>query len=697
MSLKLHRQKDSQDCGNACLRTIFDFYGFQYTSIEIDTVLTQGIRGTSLQNLNDASVRLGFKSYLLKLSVDQLIESFNEPLILHVDKKHYVILYKIKKEKFYIGDPAYGKYIIGRKEFEEKFINPYLEEEMGTGLLLVPTEEYGSKTIHNKIKIGHYISYYLRHKSELRLIFACLIISSFIGFLFPILSKSMVDLGITGKNLDLIQSILFAQLLLTIGQKTTEFYRQWIMLYLNTNINIGMVNSFLERLLKQPLRYFESKTSGDLLQRITDHKRVENFVSGVLFNSIFLLAQLVIYSTILYFFSPTILIIYLLTSLANSGWTLLFLRKKRKLDYENFEIQSKDKNYIIDFFTNLRDIKLYGIENYKLESWTNLQLQLFNFSKENLKVHQIQQVGTSLLRQASSFIITYNCVLLYIDEKITFGIFISIQFMIGQLNGPISFFTDITDAIQKVKLSLERLNEIHIESPDVENDLIEEELAKINLQKISRISICGLKYKYQNSEYSKPIFDNLNINLEMGKLNVISGDSGRGKSTLMKILLKIYEDYEGKVLVNDLDLKTIPEQLWKTKCKGVLQGLSLFEDSILNNIILDKKNIDYLRVNDILAELKLKDYIESLPNKWATKVGGKYLNPSEGQKQRILLARLFYSDSDILILDESTNSLDRDNEDNVLKYLDKLKSEKIIILITHNQWLQSKAENLIHL
>jgi ATP-binding cassette subfamily B protein len=697
----LKKQVDSSDCGPACLQMLFQFYKTKVSLNQIKRTINISKKGVSIKAIMDSCPPFGFRASVLKMGVYDLIEIFEEPLILHIKRSHYVILYGIDKKKkiFYISDPAIGKYKLKFTEFEQVFLNISFKKEYGLAILVEKVNDYSSNDNSNApLNIWHYLKYYKPYKKILLIVFLSLFIGALFTFLLPILTKNLVDVGIVGKNLNMLNLIVLGQIVIFLSSKFLQYFQQWALLIVNTKIGISLVYDYLSSILKLPMRFFDSKTSGDLINRLSDHKRLESFISQVFFEWFFAIFNFLVFSAVLIMFSPKIFLIFIIGSTINSIWVLIFLKQRKILDHESFFLRSQNSTFLIDFFNNIREIKLFNVDKEKKSAWHGIQLKYFQVNRKALVINQAQSLGSNIIIRLNDILITYYAAILVIDGSITFGTLLAVQFIIGNLKGPVSFFVSSINKFQDLKISLERLSEINEWGEEFPLRSVSfsrpEETEKITI----RLDCNNISFSYPNSNQEEKVIQDFNFSFTENKIYGISGNSGIGKSTLIKLILGFYEQYEGEIYLNDYNQKHSSIEEWRSNCSAILQGLNLFDGSILDNITLFKEDdINYSTINYYVDKLELKTFINGLPMGLNTFVGTDGQNLSEGQKQRILLIRLLYSDRLIYVLDEATNALHKTVEQSFFNELANVKMGKIIIVITHNKDVLEYCDEIVSL
>ena len=688
-----YKQPDDKDCGPTCLRIIAKYYG-KSISLEKIRELSETIRtGSTLMGLSNAAENIGFRTLGIKVSLKKLIE-VPLPCILHWNKNHFVVLYKFKKDTYFISDPAYGILKYHKKEFLKSWIgNNVIEKtEDGVALLLEPTPEFYDNNWENskeKENLGYLAKYLLKYKSFLWQLIIGLIAGSLLQLIFPFLTQSVVDVGIQNQDINFIYLILFAQLTLFIGRTSIEVIRSWILLHLSTRINISLVSDFFIKLMKLPISFFDTRMTGDILQRINDHRRIERILTTSSLNVLFSMVNLVIFGIVLAYYNLYIFLIFLAGSILYFLWILIFLKKRADLDYKRFSQLSQEQSKVIELINGMQTIKLNNAEKKKRWGWEFMQARLFNISIEGLALEQYQNVGSGFINELKNILITILSAKLVIDGEITLGMMLAITYIVGQLNSPVSQLIGFVRELQDAKISLARLAEIH----NKENEENDSESKIHDIPENLNLNLKDISFRYTGSE--KPIFEGLNLCIPSNKVTAIVGVSGSGKTTLMKILMKFYEVEKGEIKLGTYNLNNISQRAWREKCGVVMQEDYIFNDSIANNIAVGVDYVDKERLSYAVDVANIKNFIEELPLSYNTKIGMEGIGLSTGQKQRLLIARAVYKNADYLFFDEATSALDANNEKVIMEKLEEFYSDKTVVVIAHRLSTVKNAHQIV--
>lgn len=643
-------------------------------------------------NLAEAAEKIGFRSLGVKISLGNLKE-VPLPCILHWNKNHFVVLYKVGKERFYISDPAHGKITYSKIEFLSQWIGNNANEKTEEGIILLL--EPGAKFFQTELVkdesmgIKFLSNYILKYKNFLWQLVAGLLASSLLQLIVPFLTQSIVDVGIRNQDINFIYLILFAQLALFFGRTAIEVIRGWILLHLSTRINISLVSDFFIKLMNLPISFFDVRMTGDILQRINDHRRIERILTTSSLNLLFSIFNLLVFSFVLIYYSLEIFAIFFVGSIVYFGWIFLFLKKRKDLDYKRFSQVSEEQSKVIELINGMQEIKMHNAERQKRWGWEHVQASLFKVSMSNLSLEQYQNVGARFFNELKNIFITVSSALLVIEGEITIGMMLAISYIVGQLNSPITQLIEFIREFQDARISLDRLAEIHSKE-----DEEEQSSDKINeIPKDTGLDVQNISFRYIGSQF--PVIENLNLVIPNNKLTAIVGSSGSGKTTLMKILLKFYEPSLGKIKIGNYDLGNISQKVWRDKCGVVMQEGYIFNDTIAQNIAIGFENIDRKRLSLAVDIANIKSFIESLPLHYNTKIGMEGMGLSTGQKQRLLIARAIYKDPDFLFFDEATSALDANNEKTIIEKLNSFFDKKTVIIIAHRLSTVKNAHQIV--
>ncbi len=691
-AFKFIKQLDSMQCGLACMAMICYHWGQEYSVKFLNKFCTASKDGVSFKGLSDLSDTLGLHCISGKVSIQELREC-PLPAILHWNQNHFIVLYKIKNNKFYIADPSKGKLVHNETEFSQHFISLTSDnKEKGLAMFFEPTEKFGvikDDTINNERNFKFLSKYIFKHKLYFIQIILGMIFACCMQLLFPFLTQSIVDTGIHTKNIGLIWLILIGELTIVIGRTITDVIRNWLLLHISMRINISIVSDFFIKLLKLPMAFFDTKLMGDIFQRISDHDRIQKFLTSQILKISFAVLSFFIFGIVLCYYNITVFLIFLIGSFLYATWITLFLRKRRKIDYNLFEQQAANQNRTYQFITGIQEIKLQNCEIRRRLEWEDTQADLFKVQMDSLKLQLQQESGGIFINEIKNIVITVITATCVISGDMSLGMMLAVQYIIGQLNSPIEQVVAFIYSLQDVKISLERINEIH----NAEN---EDNHIKNNITNLSdkTITIKNLSFSYDPHAITKTL-DNITLNIPSGKITAIVGSSGSGKTTLIKLILGYYSNISGSILIQNQDIRNINLKDWRSHCGVVMQDGVIFSESIARNIAVEDGDIDYTRLEYAAQIANIHDYIMSLPLKYNTQIGRDGMGLSQGQKQRILIARAVYKNPDFIFLDEATNALDAKNEKIIVENLNKFYSGKTVVVVAHRLSTVKNADQII--
>ena len=675
-------------CGVACLEMICEYYNKKYSASYLSTICRPTTEGVSMLSIRNTAYVLGFDCECGKINLDG-IKNISAPCILHWNQNHFVVLYKVKKgTTFYIADPAKGLVKYNLEEFKKHWISMQLDgEEKGIAMFLEPTPAFYEKQINEqpteersfKFLFG-YIKKYRKYFGQIAL---GLLVGSLLQLILPFLTQSIVDIGIKNQNIDFIWLILLGQLMLTISRTAIDFIRRWLLLHISLRINISLVSDFFIKLLKLPMSFFDTKLMGD-------HSRVNTFLTQQTLSIVFSLFTFVVFSIVLLSYNWLVFTIFMLGSLLYGGWLALFLRHRKVLDYELFEQQAINNNKTYEFITSIQEIKLQDCEQRRRWEWEDTQVDLFGVQMKSLKLQQTQEAGSIFINELKNIVITVVAATAVIHGQLTLGMMLAVQYIIGQLNSPVEQLMSFFYSVQDVKISLERINEIH---------RMDDENGKQGLETAAKEESKGIELENVNFKYDphalKTIIDNVSLTIPKGKVTAIVGASGSGKTTLIKLMLGYYPVLGGQITVGGTDINTLNKKWWRRQCGVVMQDGIIFSESIARNIAVDDGEIDKERLQKAAEIACIHDYVMGLPLKYNTKIGRDGVGLSQGQKQRILIARAVYKSPDYIFLDEATNSLDANNERMIVEHLDEFYKGKTVIIVAHRLSTVKNADQIV--
>ncbi|MCY1719800.1 peptidase domain-containing ABC transporter [Prolixibacteraceae bacterium Z1-6] len=687
------QQFDAMDCGPTCLRMVAKYYGkhFSTESLREKSYITR--EGVSLLGISDAAESIGMRSMGVKITFEQLKKEAPLPCIVHWGQEHFVVVYKFHKGKVFVADPAFGRLEYTEKEFCEHWVSTVANgEEKGICLLLQPSPEFYQEADEKVSRTG--FRFVLNYLKPYRKLVIQLILGFFLGSLIqlvlPFLTQSVVDIGINNQDIGFIYLVLIAQLVLFISRMSVEFIRSWILLHISTRINISIISDFLIKLMKLPLGFFDSKMIGDILQRIEDHDRIERFLTAQSIGVLFSVFSLVIFAIVLAIYSWTIFFIFLLGSTLYFAWIYIFMKRRRELDFKRFSKLSENQSKLIQIINGMQEIKLNNYEKEKRWEWERVQAGLFKVSVKSLSLQQYQDAGSVFINETKNILIIIISATAVVNGELTLGMMLAIQYIIGQLNSPLRQLISFMHNAQDAKISLERLAEIHDKKDESESSAANVKL----LPEKKDISVSNLVFQYEGPRSPK-VLNNINLEIPENKVTAIVGTSGSGKTTLIKLLLGFYPPGSGDIKIGGIRLANFSPKMWRNNCGVVMQDGFIFSDSIAKNIIVNDELIDETRLLNAVKMANIQDYIESLPLSYNTKIGQEGVGLSQGQKQRILIARAIYKSPKYLFLDEATNALDANNEKMIMENMDKFSKGKTVVVVAHRLSTVRNADQIV--
>lgn len=685
-----YKQLNSNDCGPTCLRMVAKYYGRYYSAEALRAMMSTSKDGASLLSLSRASEKLGFRSRGCQISA-KILEEIPLPAILHWNQNHFVVLQSTDDE-YTVADPAVGSISYDKDEFLSQWISNVNEsgERVGTVLILEPSplfyEEPGEKP--KNLNWSIYLQYFAQNISQINRIFMALGISFLIQLIFPFLAQSMVDNGINAKNLNFITLILIAQLVLTLTSTIIGFISNRIQIRITNIINISILSDFWIKLTRLPLSFFDNHRAGDIIQRLGDNKTVQSFITNFAMNTIYSVVNFCVYSIILISYNGTLFLIFIVGNTLYVVWVRLFLPFRRKLNYQGFNLSTAENNSTIQLVYGMQELRLNNAEQSKRWEWEDIQARIFKLSIKNLNYNQWQSAGALFINQGKDIVITYMVARLVVEGNMTFGGMIAIQYIIGQLGGPISNLVGLIQSYQDASISLERLNEIHSAADEEPKDV----LFQNDLSDKKGIEIKNLHFTYPGQDTA--VLKNINMVIAEQKTTAIVGMSGSGKTTLLKILMKILPDYKGEINVGERNFKMISPFYWRSLFGSVMQEGYIFDDTIAKNISLSDEVINHQQLIQATKMANIYSFIDGLPNGWNTVVGALGVGLSQGQRQRLLIARALYKKPEFLFFDEATNALDANNEKEIIENLYSFFVNKTVIVVAHRLSTVKNADQI---
>ena len=698
MKFPFIKQPDAMDCGPASLVMIAQHYGRHYTLDHLRERCSLARDGVSLLGISKAAEEIGFRTVGGRLTFEKLAEKALLPCIVHWNQEHFVVVYALRKQRkgytIFVADPGKGLLTYSREEFCEHWISTRTNgEEKGIALLMEPTQlfyEREGDQLPSENRIRFLWKYLLRYRRFFGQLILGLLIGSLLQLVFPFLTQAIVDTGIQGKDIGFVWLVLLAEMMLLFSRTAIDFIRRKILLHISTRINVSLISDFFIKLMKLPMKFFDTKLTGDLLQRIEDHRRIENFLTNQTISIIFSAFTFVIFSVVLFIYHIPIFLVFLAGSILYGIWIRVFLKKRRQLDYKMFEQLGINRNVVYQLITGMQEIKLQGCEQRKRWEWEDVQADLFDVNMQALNLSQNQEAGGIFINELKNVLVTALAAAAVINGSLTLGMMLSIQYIIGQLNSPVEQLMNFIYQWQDVSISLDRMNEIHTQQNEEDADRHVKALPENN----TNIHIHDLCFKYDGARPDY-VLEGIDLHIPQGKVTAIVGASGSGKTTLVKLLLGFYAPNEGEIRIGDENLSTFNLSWWRTQCGAVMQEGYLFSDTIARNIAISDDEIDLDRLRQAARVANIAEYVEKLPLGYNTKIGQDGQGVSQGQRQRILIARVVYKNPRFIFLDEATNSLDANNERAIVENLSTFYKGKTVIVVAHRLSTVKHADQIV--
>jgi ATP-binding cassette, subfamily B, bacterial len=693
MSFPFYKQLNAMDCGPTCLRMIARHYGKHYNADTIRQKSGFSKSGVSMLGISEAAEKIGFRTRGVQIGYEKL-RAVPLPAVLHWDQNHFVVLVAASKSSIRIADPARGIMVYSKKDFLQYWASNKTEdsEDIGTALLMEPAPVFyeGEGEREHKLSWTIVTRYLRQSRWQISQVFISLIMGSVLQLILPFLTQTMVDTGINTRNMQYITLVLIAQLMLTFSNTVISFIRSRLQLRISNSINISILSDFWIKLTRLPLAYFDTHHTGDTLQRIGDNRQIQTFLTGQALTSIFSVLNFFIYAIILVLYSVQLFLVFSIGSLLYFGWIRLFLRIRRKINYETFHLSAKENNATLQLVQGMQEIRLNNAEQLKRWEWENIQAKVFKLNFRNLNYSQWQSAGAVFITQGKDILISFMVAQLVVQGQLTFGAMLAIQYIIGQLSGPVQEFIGLTQNIQDAKISMERLNEIH----EMEDEEPMHKTLVTDLPDDKTITISQLSFAYPGAG-NDAVLKDISLTIPEGKVTAIVGMSGSGKTTLLKLLLKIYEQYQGDIKIGGNHFKYLSAAFWRRQCGSVLQDGYIFNDTIARNIAVGDEYIDLEKLSHSCRMANILSFVETLPNGFNTQLGAEGVGVSQGQRQRLLIARAIYKDPRYLFFDEATNALDADNEKVIVGNLQRFFSGRTVVVVAHRLSTVKDADKIV--
>ncbi len=689
-----YKQFDAMDCGPTCLRMIADYYGRKYSLSYLRQNSHLDREGVSIRGISEAAENIGMRTIAAKLpysTADENLAGLDEaplPAIVHWRDKQFVVVYKMSAKKVWVADPARGKVKMDVTTFKQNWLRG---AEEGFVLMMEPTPAFYEYDEIKEERTGFkFLFQYLRpYRSLIIQLFAGLLLGSLFQLIFPFLTQAIVDIGISNQDIDFIYLILAAQLMLFLSQTTVNLVQSWILLHMGTRINVALISDFLLKLMRLPIGFFDAKMIGDLLQRIGDHRRIELFLTGSTINVLFSSFNLIIFGIVLAIYNLNIFLVFAIAAVLYVVWITLFLKRRKEIDYQRFAELSDNQSTLIELIQGMQEIKLQSSERKHRWQWAHIQARLFRANMRSLIITQYQDAGAGFINQLKDILISFLAATAVIQGEMTLGMMLAVQYIVGQLNAPLNTMIQFVRTAQDAKISLDRLGEIH-NRPNEEKQITSQLSI---LPESADLILKDLSFRY--NPLSEFVLKNINLTIPHGKVTAIVGTSGSGKTTLVKLLLGFYEPTEGQIKLEGIQLSSINKTLWRQHCGAVMQDGYLFSDTIANNIAESEDEVDREKLLIAVKLANIQTFIESLPLGYNTKIGARGNGISQGQRQRILIARAIYKNPSFLFFDEATNALDSENEKIIVTNLNQFFKGRTVVVVAHRLSTVRHADQII--
>jgi len=689
----VYRQHDAMDCGPTCLRMVARHYGRRYSLQYLRERSYIDRQGVSLLGIAYAAESIGFRTRSARVSLDHFLEQAPLPAIVHWRQNHFVVVTRARGGQVEVADPETGLVRYTLDEFRRQWVSlNHRGREGGIVLLLQPGPEFfrrEDQEAGGKRQLGFLFSYLRGYGGFMTQVVLGMLVAAVLQLVFPFLTQAVVDHGVATQNLSFVNAVLIAQLALFFSRTAVEFIRNRILFHIGTRVYVSVISDFLIKLMKLPVPFFDTRTVGDILQRIQDHTRLQQFITASTLNVVFSFFTLVVFSVVLALYNPWLCGLFLIGSVLHAGWVAAFLKRRRELDYRRFAEMSANQNALVELVHGMTELKLAGAEQQRRWSWERVQARLFRVNLRGLAVSQWQEGGATFFNELKNIALTFLAAKMVIDGELTLGMLLSVQFIVGQMNTPLGQLIGFTQSLQDAKISLDRLSEIH--QHENEEDPAERVLA---LPDSRAFALRSVSFHY-GGPLSELVLDDLELDIPQGKVTAIVGSSGSGKTTLMKLLLKLYDPTRGEIRIGSVPLRNLSARVLRRACGVVMQDGQIFNDSVANNIALGFEDIDRARLLHAAQVADIHRFVESLPMGYNTRIGRDGVGMSTGQKQRILIARAVYKDPDILLFDEATSALDAVTERTIMENLEGFFRGRTVVVIAHRLSTVKTADQIV--
>ena len=685
-------QMDSQDCGPASLKIIAKHFGKFYSLQYLRDRCGITKEGVSLLDLSTGAESIGLRTLAIKCTIDDVVNSIPFPAIIFWNNNHFVVVYAADKKHIWVSDPAKGRIRYTREQFRKGWYQK--DETQGILLAVEPTADFKdseAQKAQRKNSFSSILKYFFPYKRNFTLVFIIMMVVTLLQGVLPFISKAVIDVGIKTSDVNFINMVLIGNISILLSVMIFNVLRDWILMHITSRVNIALISDYLIKLMKLPVTFFENKLLGDILQRAQDHERIRNFIMNNSLALIFSIFTFVLFAIILLVYNAVIFYIFLAGSILYVMWVLLFLSIRKKLDWEYFELISKNQSYWVETVSAIQDIKIYNYEKYRRWKWEEIQARLYHVNKRVLTVTNAQNLGAQFIESIKNMGIVFFCAIAVINGEITFGVMISTQFIIGMLNGPLVQFINFIVSGQYAKISFLRINEIR--QLEDEDELLTIGTNTTILPYDKTITLQNVHFQYTVN--SPLVLRNVFLTIPENKITAIVGGSGSGKSTLLKLLVRLYKPSYGEIKMGGINVNLVNLRQWRDMCGVVMQDGKTFNDTVLNNIVLDDERIDYEKLREVCRIAQIETEINEMPKGFETVIGENGRGLSGGQKQRLLIARALYRNPKLLFLDEATNSLDVINERKIVDALNGAFKDRTVIVIAHRLSTIRNADQIV--
>lgn len=685
-------QMDSQDCGPASLKIIARHFGKFYSLQFLRDRCGITKEGVSLLDLSTGAESIGLRTLAVKCKIDDIITNIAFPAIIFWNNSHFIVVYNADKKYVWVSDPAKGRVKYTHREFREGWYQK--DEKQGVLLAVEPTTDFRNSKAEDaqkKNSFSNILKYFLPYKKDFAFVFLIMLMVTLLQGLLPFISKAVIDVGVKTSDVNFINMVLIGNISILLSVTIFNVIRDWILMHITSRVNIALISDYLIKLMKLPVTFFENKLLGDILQRAQDHERVRSFIMNNSLSLIFSTFTFILFSVILLIYNAVIFYIFIAGSVLYVVWVLLFLSIRRKLDWEYFGLISRNQSYWVETVSAIQDIKIYNYEKHRRWKWEEIQARLYWVNKRVLTVTNTQNLGAQFIENIKNMAIVFFCAVAVINGKITFGVMISTQFIIGMLNGPLVQFINFIVSGQYARISFLRINEIR--QLEDEDELLTIGTNTTILPEDKTITLENVHFQYTAN--SQPVLRNIFLTIPENKTTAFVGGSGSGKSTLLKLLIRLYKTSYGDIKIGGLNINLINLKQWRNMCGVVMQDGKTFNDTVLNNIVLDDEHIDYDKLREVCQIAQIETEINEMPKGFETIIGENGRGLSGGQKQRLLIARALYRNPKLLFLDEATNSLDVINERKITEALNGAFKNRTVIVVAHRLSTIRNADRIV--